>query len=70
MPMTPPAAEPASPCIGVCQLDAARVCLGCGRAIDEIAAWPLASPEQRENIRREAARRLSIIRPSPPAPPP
>ena len=30
----------ASPCINVCTLDAAgRVCLGCHRTLDEIAAW-------------------------------
>jgi predicted Fe-S protein YdhL (DUF1289 family) len=29
-----------SPCIGVCVLDQrARICRGCRRTIDEIAAW-------------------------------
>lgn len=29
-----------SPCVGVCALDAARAaCIGCGRTLDEIAAW-------------------------------
>ena len=36
----------ASPCNQVCTLDDRDVCLGCGRTIDEIAAWgtlPLAA---------------------------
>ena len=32
-------AGPASPCMNVCVLDAARVCTGCGRTLDEIARW-------------------------------
>ena len=31
----------ASPCIAVCRLDPrTRLCVGCGRSIDEIARWP------------------------------
>ena len=31
----------ASPCIAFCTLDpASGLCLGCGRTVDEIAAWP------------------------------
>ncbi len=30
---------PPSPCTGVCTLDADDRCLGCGRTLDEIAAW-------------------------------
>ncbi|WP_445193683.1 DUF1289 domain-containing protein [Sphingomonas sp. Tas61C01] len=40
------AAAGASPCNQVCTLDERDVCLGCGRTIDEIAAWatlPLAA---------------------------
>jgi predicted Fe-S protein YdhL (DUF1289 family) len=32
-------ARPASPCVNVCVLDAARTCVGCRRTIDEIANW-------------------------------
>lgn len=29
-----------SPCVSICQLDAARaLCIGCLRTLDEIAAW-------------------------------
>lgn len=32
-------AGPTSPCVNVCVLDAARICEGCGRTLDEIARW-------------------------------
>ncbi len=33
-------AEVASPCVGVCQMDAAgQFCTGCVRTLDEISAW-------------------------------
>ncbi len=28
-----------SPCIGVCELDTRKVCLGCSRTIEEIVGW-------------------------------
>ncbi|WP_046114156.1 DUF1289 domain-containing protein [Aquincola tertiaricarbonis] len=35
-----PAAAVASPCINVCQMHASTGwCIGCGRTLDEIAAW-------------------------------
>lgn len=38
--MKPPVAGVASPCINVCQMHAATGwCVGCGRTLDEIAAW-------------------------------
>jgi predicted Fe-S protein YdhL (DUF1289 family) len=47
MPGTSGSAEAgASPCNQVCTLDGRDVCLGCGRTIEEIAAWatlPLAA---------------------------
>jgi predicted Fe-S protein YdhL (DUF1289 family) len=49
--------DESSPCIGVCALDEARVCRGCGRTIEEIAAWLHASKAEREAIRRRAAAR-------------
>lgn len=36
----PPATGVASPCIGVCRMDAPTGwCIGCLRTLDEIAAW-------------------------------
>jgi uncharacterized protein len=49
----------ASPCISVCRLDAAtQICIGCGRTIAEIAAWPSLSDAERKAIvqRLEASR--------------
>jgi len=43
-----------SPCIGVCQVDEARVCEGCFRSLDEIAKWSRASEEERRSILRSA----------------
>jgi predicted Fe-S protein YdhL (DUF1289 family) len=57
-PSTPPPTDPdASPCVGQCALDPASICLGCGRHIDEIIAWPGATPATREQIRARAAAR-------------
>jgi predicted Fe-S protein YdhL (DUF1289 family) len=41
----------ASPCIGVCQLDGrTQTCVGCGRTIAEIAAWPALEDAERRAI--------------------
>lgn len=41
----------ASPCIAVCRLDpGTRLCIGCGRSIDEIARWPDLDEEERARI--------------------
>ncbi|WP_323042138.1 DUF1289 domain-containing protein [Gemmobacter sp.] len=40
-----------SPCINVCQLDAAgEICLGCQRTLDEIALWSQMAPAERRRI--------------------
>lgn len=40
-----------SPCVNICKLDkAGRVCLGCGRTVDEIARWRGMSKAQRKAI--------------------
>ena len=44
----------ASPCIGVCELDQASTCTGCGRLITEIAEWSRASEQRRRQIARDA----------------
>jgi predicted Fe-S protein YdhL (DUF1289 family) len=41
----------ASPCIGVCTLDASQtVCLGCCRTTNEIAVWVAMTPEERAEV--------------------
>jgi len=44
-----PATVP-SPCIRVCTLDDADICMGCYRNMDEILAWGPASNEERQAI--------------------
>jgi predicted Fe-S protein YdhL (DUF1289 family) len=50
--------EVASPCVKRCALDATgRICLGCGRTLEEIAAWPGADAEARRAILAAATAR-------------
>jgi len=42
-----------SPCVDICRLDAAGLCVGCRRTIDEIVEWPRASEARRREILRE-----------------
>lgn len=42
-----------SPCIGVCQLDDAGLCLGCHRSGAEIADWLAYSDDQRRHLMDE-----------------
>lgn len=40
-----------SPCISVCRMDAATgLCEGCFRTLDEIAAWGMASDQDRRAV--------------------
>jgi predicted Fe-S protein YdhL (DUF1289 family) len=43
-------ARPASPCLNVCVLDAARSCIGCHRTLDEIARWGRMSAEEQWQV--------------------
>ena len=43
----------ASPCSGVCQLDALGLCLGCRRSGAEIAHWRQMSDAERRRYMRE-----------------
>lgn len=51
-----------SPCIGLCELDAATgLCRGCLRTMDEIASWPtLGTAEKRHVIERLVHRRATL----------
>jgi predicted Fe-S protein YdhL (DUF1289 family) len=47
-----------SPCIAVCELDAARThCTGCFRTVGEIEGWPAFSREQKQQVISDAAER-------------
>ncbi|NJO13296.1 MAG: DUF1289 domain-containing protein [Gammaproteobacteria bacterium] len=50
-----------SPCIKVCVLNAAEVCVGCGRHIEEIAGWSQRTAEQQRSICEQAAVRLRLM---------
>ncbi|HSV46591.1 MAG TPA: DUF1289 domain-containing protein [Ramlibacter sp.] len=44
-------AEPPSPCISVCRMDAASgLCEGCMRTLEEIAGWGTMAVDQRVSI--------------------
>jgi predicted Fe-S protein YdhL (DUF1289 family) len=47
-----------SPCVRNCCLDEASVCMGCGRALEEIIEWSRAPPEERRRILERAKSRL------------
>lgn len=47
-----------SPCRDICQLDAAEICLGCGRSLGEIAEWTSADNARRLQIRAVARARV------------
>ena len=55
-----------TPCVKICTLDArAAQCLGCGRSIDEIAAWGRMSDAERARIMAELPGRMAAATLSP-----
>jgi uncharacterized protein len=56
---------PISPCIRVCTLDEASVCIGCGRHVDEITQWTLMTAEEQFKVlavsEQRRARREGLI---------
>jgi predicted Fe-S protein YdhL (DUF1289 family) len=54
-----------TPCIKICTLQArSGLCLGCGRTVDEIAAWSVMSAAERARIMNELSARLAALKPS------
>ncbi|MEC9434064.1 MAG: DUF1289 domain-containing protein [Pseudomonadota bacterium] len=52
-----------SPCTKVCVIHpAARICVGCHRTGDEIAAWSRLTPERRREVMAELPARASRLR--------
>ena len=47
-----------SPCVRNCCLDENDICLGCGRALEEITGWNAASETEKQNIRERSQQRL------------
>lgn len=51
-----------SPCVKICTLDAQqRLCLGCGRTVDEIARWAGMTPEDRRRVMNALPERLAAF---------
>lgn len=56
-------AKIASPCTNVCKIDPdTRLCLGCARSIDEIAAWSRMTPEARRAVMDELPQRSEQLK--------
>ncbi|GGE77118.1 DUF1289 domain-containing protein [Stappia taiwanensis] len=52
-----------SPCVDICQIDAASgLCIGCRRTLDEIAAWGGLSDSERARIMAELPARAERLR--------
>lgn len=52
-----------TPCVKTCTMDArTRLCLGCGRTIDEIAAWGTMTAAERRRVMDELPARLAQAR--------
>jgi predicted Fe-S protein YdhL (DUF1289 family) len=57
--------EVESPCIKLCVVHPeARICMGCYRSIEEIAAWSTMSPEARRAVMAELPSRAPLVKPS------
>ena len=51
-----------SPCVGICQLDtASKICLGCGRTLEEIANWQLMDAMQKHQVMKRLPPRLERL---------
>lgn len=51
-----------SPCINICQIDPkSRLCIGCYRSLDEIAAWSRLTDQERELIMARLPERRQLI---------
>ena len=51
-----------SPCVNICMLDAQRkLCVGCGRTVDEIARWAGMTPDDRRRVMNALPERLAAF---------
>lgn len=54
--------EPDSPCIKICMLHPSeKICIGCGRTGDEIAAWGRMTAEERRGVTGALPERLKRL---------
>lgn len=53
-----------SPCVQVCQIDQMlRLCLGCGRTLDEIGRWSKLTDPQRLMVMQQLPDRMKKLEP-------
>lgn len=53
-----------SPCVQVCQIDQMlRLCLGCGRTLDEIGRWSKLNDPQRMMVMQQLPDRMKKLEP-------
>jgi predicted Fe-S protein YdhL (DUF1289 family) len=51
-----------SPCINVCRIDqGTRLCIGCLRTLDEIAAWSVLNDSERRDVWAHLAERAAGV---------
>ena len=54
-----------TPCVKICTLDAGRgLCLGCGRTVEEIAAWARLTAAERRRVMDALPERLARFKAS------
>lgn len=53
--------EVRSPCVSICVLNEAQICLGCGRSRTEIGNWSKVSVEQQKQICAVAEKRMETL---------
>jgi predicted Fe-S protein YdhL (DUF1289 family) len=52
-----------TPCVKMCMLDMdSELCAGCGRTLDEIAAWASLGDAERSRVMAELPQRMEKIR--------
>ena len=57
--------EPDSPCVQICMIDLhSKLCIGCYRTADEIAAWARMDAPSRQSLRAELPKRAAQIKPN------
>jgi len=47
-----------SPCNKTCKLNGEKMCIGCGRSLQNIAEWAGATPERLDEMNKESQARL------------
>jgi hypothetical protein len=66
MSVSPPAQQSAtlSPCVQICRIDPLlRLCLGCGRTLDEIGRWSKLTDPQRLMVMGQLPTRMKNLEP-------